>query len=55
MQVQLKGLPAEVDAYSYNYTSQEKWENFKEVVECLVTMHAALSGAPTDTPMAPDE
>lgn len=50
MQVILKGLPVEVEAYSYNYTSQEKWENFKEVIECLVTMHAALTGGVTDSP-----
>ena len=49
MEVTLKGLPVEVDAYSYNYTHQEKWENFKEVVECLVTMHATLSGAISET------
>ena len=49
MTVELKHLPPEVDAYSYNYTNQEKWENYKEVVECLVTMHATLSGAITET------
>ena len=49
MTVTLKNLPPEVDAYSYNYTNQEKWENYKEVVECLVTMHATLSGAMTET------
>ena len=49
MNVTLKNLPPEVDAYSYNYTNQEKWENFKEVIECLVTMHATLSGAIADT------
>jgi len=48
MTVTLKHLPPEVDAYSYNYTNQEKWENYKEVVECLVTMHATLSGAMSD-------
>ena len=47
--VVLEGLPPEVDAYSYNYTNQEKWENYKEVVECLVTMHATLSGAISET------
>lgn len=47
--VELEGLPPEVDAYSYNYTNQEKWENYKEVVECLVTMHATLSGAISET------
>jgi len=51
--VELQGLPAEVDAYSYNYTNQEKWENFKEVIECLVTMHATLSGAITETMETP--
>ena len=45
MEVTLKNLPPEVEAYAYNYTNQEKWENFKEVVECLVTMHATLTGA----------
>ena len=49
MTVTLKNLPPEVDAYSYNYTNQEKWENFKEVIECLVTMHATLSGAIAET------
>lgn len=49
MTIELKNLPPEVDAYSYNYTNQEKWENYKEVVECLVTMHATLSGAMMDT------
>ena len=45
MEVTLKNLPPEVEAYAYNYTNQEKWENYKEVVECLVTMHATLTGA----------
>ena len=49
MTVVLKNLPPEVDAYSYNYTNQEKWENYKEVIECLVTMHATLTGAISDT------
>ena len=47
--VNLRGLPVEVEAYSYNYTNQEKWENYKEVIECLVTMHATLSGAIAET------
>ena len=49
MAVELKNLPPEVDVYSYNYTSQEKWENFKEVIECLVTMHATLTGGIAET------
>ena len=49
MNVILQNLPPEVDAYSYNYTNQEKWENYKEVIECLVTMHATLSGAISET------
>lgn len=48
--VQLVNLPPEVDAFSYNYTNQEKWENQKEVIECLVTMHATLSGGMSETP-----
>jgi len=43
-------LPPEVDAFSYNYTNQEKWENYKEVIECLVTMHATLTGGMSETP-----
>ena len=49
MAVELQNLPPEVDVYSYNYTSQEKWENFKEVIECLVTMHATLTGGVSET------
>ena len=45
----MNGLPPEVEAYGYNYTNQEKWENFKEVIECLVTMHATLSGGVSET------
>ena len=55
MTVELRNLPPEVDVYSYNYTSQEKWENYKEVIECLVTMHATLSGAISETPDGSDE
>ena len=47
--VELQNLPPEVEAYAYNYTNQEKWENFKEVIECLVTMHATLTGAVAET------
>jgi len=54
MNVQLKHLPPEVDAYSYNYTNQEKWENYKEVIECLVTMHATLSGVVAETRKSTD-
>ena len=49
MTVTLKNLPPEVDAYSYNYTNQEKWENYKEVIECLVTMHATLTNGVAET------
>lgn len=49
MTVELQNLPPEVDAFSYNYTNQEKWENYQEVIECLVTMHATLTGGNSET------
>lgn len=52
MNVTLKNLPPEVEAYSYNYTNQEKWESFQQVIECLVTMHATLSGGISETRQA---
>lgn len=37
------GLPDELDIFTNNFNAHEKWENMREVLECSVTLHAALT------------
>ena len=43
--VSYENLPPEVEVNIYHYTNEERWLNFTEVIMCLLTMHATLSGA----------
>lgn len=38
-----EGLPDELDIFTNNFNGNEKWENMREVLECSVTLHAALT------------
>ena len=37
-------MPPEIEAFTYNYSNHEIYDNFLEVMECLTTMHAAMGG-----------
>ena len=39
-----QNLPAEVEANIYHYNNEERWENFRDVMMCLLTLHATLNG-----------
>ena len=40
--VSYENLPDEVEVNIYHYTHEERWENFTDVIMCLLTMHATL-------------
>ncbi len=42
--VPYQNLPDEVEVNIYHYNNEERWNNFQEVVSCLLTMHATMSG-----------
>ena len=35
-------LPPEVEVNIYHYNHKERWNNFPDVIMCLLTMHATL-------------
>ena len=37
-------MPPEIETFMFNYSNNEIYENFLEVLECLTTMHAAMGG-----------
>ena len=42
--VNYENLPEEIGVNIYHYTHEERWNNFVEVIMCLLTMHATLNG-----------
>ena len=44
--VNYENLPEEIGVNIYHYTHEERWNNFVEVIMCLLTMHATLNGNP---------
>ena len=42
-QVQYENLPRELEIMVENFNQQEKWDNFKAVLECSVALHAAIT------------
>ena len=38
-------LPSELEDFLYNYTKQEIFDDFLNVMECLTVMHAAMGGS----------
>ena len=38
-----ENLPPEVEVNVYHYTHEERWQNFADVIMCLLTMHATLN------------
>ena len=38
-------LPPELEDFLYNYTKQEIFDDFLNVMECLTVMHAAMGGS----------
>lgn len=38
--VRYQNLPRELEGLMYNYQEDERWDSFKEVLECLTAMHA---------------
>lgn len=41
--VTYENLPPEVEVNIYHYTQEERWENFRYVMMCLLTLHASLN------------
>ena len=37
-------MPPEIETFMFNYSNNEIFDNFIEVLECLTTMHAAMGG-----------
>ena len=37
-----KNLPPELEDLMFNFSNDEIWENFLQVMECLATMHSML-------------
>ena len=37
-------MPPEIETFMFNYSNNEIYDNFLEVLECLTTMHAAMGG-----------
>ena len=37
-------MPPEIETFMFNYSMNEIYDNFHEVLECLTTMHAAMGG-----------
>lgn len=42
-EVRFTGLPPELEPIVIHFNAQEKWQNFKEVLECSVALHAAIT------------
>ena len=42
--VSFENLPRDVEVNIYHYTHEERWNNFVEVIMCLLTMHATING-----------
>ena len=40
-------LPAEVEVNIYHYKQEERWNNFRDVMMCLLTLHATINGTIT--------
>lgn len=47
-QVLYEDLPMELQCLVDNFNSNEKWNNFKEVLECSVALHAAIAVESSD-------
>ena len=43
-----ENLPDELQCIIDNFNSNEKWNNFKEVLECSVALHAAIAVESSD-------
>lgn len=39
-----QNMPPEIEVFMFNYSTNEIYDNFLEVMECLTTMHAAMGG-----------
>ena len=39
-----QNMPPEIETFMFNYSNNEIYDNFLEVMECLTTMHAAMGG-----------
>jgi len=42
--VRYENLPPEVEVNIYHYKNEELWNNFRDVIMCLLTLHATLNG-----------
>ena len=42
--INYQNMPAEIESFMFNYSNNEIYDNFLEVMECLTTMHAAMGG-----------
>ena len=42
-QIIYKNLPRELEGLITNFNAQERWDNFRAVLECSVALHAAIS------------
>ena len=51
--VSYENLPAEVEVNIYHYTHEERWQNFQDVIMCLLTMHATLGGVDHEDSRSP--
>ena len=49
-----QNLPAEVEVNIYHYKMEERWDNFRDVMMCLLTLHATMNGTIQQSP-EPDE
>lgn len=41
--VRFEGLPEELQRMAIQFTAEERWSNFQEVLECSVALHAAIT------------
>ena len=39
-----ENLPAEVEVNIYHYKMEERWDNFLDVMMCLLSLHATMNG-----------
>jgi len=46
--VTYENLPAEVAVNLYHYKHEERWENFRDVMMCLLTLHSSTNGFTED-------
>jgi len=47
-QIMYDNLPRELDGLITNFNAQERWDNFRAVLECSVALHAAISVESSD-------